>query len=417
MVWQHFFRPLVTGSNHPQRTGAAVAASLLVVTTAACSSNSWNGRNDRHHPVAECAAVWWGWPWSGGGTAAPLPRPLRHRDPIWTLSKSQLRQRARDEAKLQTIVQELHQVFQSLQQSQLQQSLQHPLQQPLQQSLQRRSKEQDEALRSRIAQLQTEWLHTAYGTGVTLADRQQFLEQYGCTGYTDTVLDCIVQHGEWHKGIVEMGAGNGQWARAISDRWSERRLRERRETLIKKSYGPSHHAVLAYDDMSQLPLDPEVYHERTKVAHDHFGTVRPLLGGGGREGGGDGDDAIHHKTDDNGALAAEEDALRYTLQQWQCRERVLLLVYPPPGSDMAVQCARAYADLKQNDHTILYVGEGRGGATANDAFFDYLESSSTTTADGWWICQVLDVHPFGSKGYEKLYVLKKSKRAADRRYY
>jgi hypothetical protein len=185
-----------------------------------------------------------------------------------------------------------------------------------------------------------------------------------------------------------MGAGNGQWARAITERWYHR---NNNNNARQQPSHNSYHVVLAYDDMSQLPLDPKVYHARTKAARDYFGTVRPLLLGSGGGGGASAEDG-------------DDDALRCTLQQWQCRGRALLLVYPPPASDMAVQCARAYGQLVQADHTILYVGEGRGGATANDAFFDYLELSGD-----WWICQVLDVHPFGTKGHEKLYVLKKKK--------
>jgi hypothetical protein len=363
------FRPLLSGSSYPK---LAAAATVFVVATSAAVSSEDNrstssGPNDERY--AQCAAAWF-WP-----VGVPtLPRPLRHRDPLWTLTRSQLRQRGRDEATLQTIVAEIHQRLQSQQQ---QQSQQHTLE-----------NDQLEQFRSGIAKLQKQWLDTAYGPGVTLADRRQFLERYGCTGFTDQVLDCILDQHQ-SAGIVEIGAGNGQWARALSERYGARH-QEQQQSSSNQNSSSSYQVVLAYDDMSQLPLSPEVYHEKTKVAHNHFGTVRPLLGGGNAK-----------QTNETEVSA---DALRFTLQQWQCRGRALLLVYPPPASDMAVQSVRVYDQLAQDDHTIIYVGEGRGGATANDAFFDYLESSGQ-----WLIWQVRDVESFGTKGYEKLYVLKKMK--------
>jgi hypothetical protein len=366
------FRPLLSGSSYPK---LAAAATVFVVATAAAASSDNNsstssGPNDERY--AQCAA--WFWPVQGVPT---LPRPLRHRDPLWTLTRSQLRQRARDERKLKTIVAEIHQRVQSHQQSP-------------QRTLDDKD-EQLEQFRSGIAKLQTQWLDTAYGPGVTLADRRQFLERYGCTGFTDPVLDCILDQHQ-PAGIVEIGAGNGQWARALTERCGAHHQEQQKSSSNQKSSSSSYQVVLAYDDMSQLPLSPKVYHEKTKVAHHHFGTVRPLLSGGGGNA---------KPTDETKASA---DALRFTLQQWQCRGRALLLVYPPPASDMAVQSVRVYDQLAQDDHTIIYVGEGRGGSTANDAFFDYLESSGQ-----WWIMQVLDVKSFGTKGYEKLYVLKKTK--------
>jgi hypothetical protein len=71
---------------------------------------------------------------------------------------------------------------------------------------------------------------------------------------------------------------------------------------------------------------------------------------------------------------------------------------------MAIDAVKAYAELGPENDTVVYVGEGRGGANANDALFDYFESSN------WAILQVLPVKPQpGGKGYEKLYVLRKIK--------
>ncbi len=51
--------------------------------------------------------------------------------------------------------------------------------------------------------------------------------------------------------------------------------------------------------------------------------------------------------------------------------RTLVLSWPPLGSDMALHCLRGF-----RGRIIAYIGEGRGGADANDAFFDALD-------DGW----------------------------------
>ena len=45
----------------------------------------------------------------------------------------------------------------------------------------------------------------------------------------------------------------------------------------------------------------------------------------------------------------------------------------------------------------------KGGANANHAFFDYLEKND------WILDSVMPVKSFGSKGYEKMYVLRKEK--------
>merc|ERR1712039_296311 len=62
--------------------------------------------------------------------------------------------------------------------------------------------------------------------------------------------------------------------------------------------------------------------------------------------------------------AGNEDVVR------QHGSRSLLLVYPNPGP-MARRCLDNYTG-----DTLVYVGEGRGGVNADDAFFDAL-------AQGW----------------------------------
>lgn len=220
--------------------------------------------------------------------------------------------------------------------------------------------------------LQQAWLDVVYGKGMTLKHRQEFLERYGCAGWTEMALLTLLELGSSRNGIVEMGAGNGQWARVLTDRYNKEETNESSTNNRGKKKGFDF--VLAYDDGSRLPLNPEIYHDKTVPAHRHFfPKVRPL----------------------------HADSVEATLKQWPCRGRVLLLVYPPAGSDMALTAVKAYDEINTANKIVVYVGEGRGGANANDAFFDYLESN------GWILDKILPVKQFGSKGYEQLYILRK----------
>jgi hypothetical protein len=77
-------------------------------------------------------------------------------------------------------------------------------------------------------------------------------------------------------------------------------------------------------------------------------------------------------------------------------ERTLLLVAPPP-TDMARRCLELY-----EGSTLVYVGEGRGGAHADDAFFDALEHS-------WKVGKIVEVDPF-PECFERMYILQKKER-------
>ena len=138
----------------------------------------------------------------------------------------------------------------------------------------------------------------------------------------------LINLAEW-RGFVEIGAGNGQWARALTERYSESGMSDDNSRAFD--------FVLAYDDMSELPLSPEIYHEHTQPAHDYFYS------------------RVH-----------KCESIESVFRQWSCRGRVLLLVYPSPGS-MAISAVKAYAELGPENDTVVYVGEGRGGANANDA--------------------------------------------------
>ena len=227
-----------------------------------------------------------------------------------------------------------------------------------------------------------------YGEGITPQMREDFMMKYGCTGYTDDILDYMV-HAYKSRGIIEVGSGNGQWARSLNDHYQKQQTLQQ---TIKSSYD----FILAYDNMEQLPLSPRVYHDKTLPANKYF----------------------YNKVQQASHLEAVQN---------NSRGRVLLLVYPPPGS-MAIETVHTYCNKSpgysgsyKND-TIVYVGEGRGGANANDAFFDYFlgcndgisvdsakKEENSTEKSQWILEKVMPVRTCpGGKGYEKMFVFKRS---------
>lgn len=214
----------------------------------------------------------------------------------------------------------------------------------------------------------------AYGKGVTPQIREDFLVRYGCTGWTTAILKRLVEYCD-SRGIVEVGAGHGQWARALSEAYDHRDEEGvAPNTRTTKTRGRRQFDfVLAYDDNSNLPLNTHIYNQYTQPHHDYFGNVKIVEG----------------------------NKMTAILHSWACRGRTLLLVYPPPGP-MALEVVRTYIDTAPENDTIIYVGEGRGGANADAAFFDMLENGE------WVLVDVMEVlRPPGDKGYEKLFVLQK----------
>ncbi|CAJ1966839.1 unnamed protein product [Cylindrotheca closterium] len=220
----------------------------------------------------------------------------------------------------------------------------------------------------KIQKLGEQIFEVTYGKGVTPQIREDFLIKYGCTGWTDEVLSTIIDKCQT-RGIVELGAGHGQWARALTEAYAERIQTTGKETKRIDF-------VLAYDDMSSLPLNTHIYNQYTQPHHDHFGDVKKL----------------ESRTDTTKVL-----------RSWACRGRALLLVYPSPG-DMALSIVQEYVNVGPENDTIIYIGEGRGGANGSEVFFDYLESGA------WVLSKVLNVKsPPGNKGYEKVYILQRRK--------
>ena len=213
-----------------------------------------------------------------------------------------------------------------------------------------------------------------------------FLAQYGCTGFTEEILQYMVRSFE-SRGIIEVGAGNGQWARALHDYHNEMIIKPRHQN-------ESHHRhrrilpwqfITAYDSMEELPLSPKVYHRNTIPANKYFF------------------DKVYRSSHIDAVQGANG--------------RVLLLVFPPPGP-MALETVMAYLNASprysgscKND-TVVYVGEGRGGANADEAFFDYFLGCNTSCEDTekheWVLEKVMGVLTCpGEKGYEKMFVLRR----------
>ena len=274
------------------------------------------------------------------GIPLPLPRKVTRNDPALTLSRRHRQRRLKDETRMRQLLEQAPKVSND-----------------------------PEAIRK----LQQELCNVTFGEGVTAQAREDFLVRFGCTGWTDRVLDTIVDLCE-SRGIVEIGAGHGQWARALTDTYERRSNHIDGSTqgqLRRKE--KKFDFCLAYDDMSNLPLNTHIYNPYTQPHHDYFGSVRKL----------------------------DRHSLPRLLQSWSCRGRVLLLVYPPEGS-MALDIVQYYINAAPENDTVIFVGEGRGGANGNDDLFDLFEGGD------WVLLNVMDVKkPPGDKGYERLFILRR----------
>jgi hypothetical protein len=203
-----------------------------------------------------------------------------------------------------------------------------------------------------------------YGKNISMQTREDFLIRYGCTPYNQHILDRILA---FDRPIMDIGAGNGQWARALSDR--AKKLTQREDIFD---------FVVAYDDYTSVPLNTEIYHKLTKPAHDFFFDVKKMDG---------------------------VDAVRLVKN----RGRILLMVYPSPGP-FAVNVLKAYSKHAENDF-FVFVGEGIGGANGNHELFDYLRQIDDN-GNAWVILEIISVPSMkeaGTKGFEKVFIFQKVK--------
>lgn len=134
--------------------------------------------------------------------------------------------------------------------------------------------------------------------------------------------------------------------------------------------------IVAYDDGSEIPLNTKIYHDLTQPARDYFYDVEKR---GGVE-----------------AVGLLKN-----------RGRVLMLVYPPPGP-MALDVVKNYVRFPEND-LVVFVGEGFGGANANEEFFHYFKEGSREEGHEWVLLECMDVPSVegGGKGFEKVFIFKR----------
>jgi hypothetical protein len=96
--------------------------------------------------------------------------------------------------------------------------------------------------------------------------------------------------------------------------------------------------------------------------------------------------------------ALVEDGDHTILARPQYTDHALFLCYPPP-TDQRAGCMATLALEQYSGDTVVFVGEGRGGANASDEFFDLLDEE-------WKCVKVLKLAPF-SQCHEHLFVMKR----------
>jgi hypothetical protein len=220
-----------------------------------------------------------------------------------------------------------------------------------------------------------------YGKGFTAKDREGYLMEYGCAAYTSEALQIIADYAgkkSKYEGIIELGAGYGQWARVLSDKYQ-----------IK---------MKAFDSMANLPqidFSQSSNELMTKYLFQSIqkGTDRVL------------DRYITEKT--------HED--------FDISKHALMIIYPDP-SKMAYQSLVKYSEnhsLIWND-LFIYVGEGRHGANADHHFFDTLEGLNEAGKQyKWKLVKTCSLRPFGGhngKGFERLFVFKRDLQQPKKRF-
>lgn len=203
-----------------------------------------------------------------------------------------------------------------------------------------------------------------YGKDVTSEQRQIYMEKYGCTAYTDEALSLIAQEVISRPGIVEIGAGNGQWARALQSDYKVN--------------------VIAFDSMKFLPLRGAMYAMKKKSPTSQLSPQEE-------------EESLHTKFFHDNVLVGDENIFNVAHLRPVLAGRALLIVFPDPG-EMAARCVSNYSGACDSNDMFIYVGEGRGGANGSDALFDILESGE------WELRHTMKLNPLGGKGYERLFI-------------
>ena len=319
-----------------------------------------------------------------------------------------------------------------------------------------------------------------YGAGITSQVRQEFVIQFGCTGYTPDILHHLVTNYA-NRGIIEIGAGHGQWARALHDYHHQKMndgenndttataTNEERNSNNNGGQHPNRQTrhqtrhswmlhtdkfIVAYDNKESLPLSSSMSNTNNSSSAATAGltttttttTVPPPTQ----------EEMKAYFFNNVHTVNNIEAVTKYA------HGRVLLLVYPPPvhayinattttTTTTNSSTSNHHPNRKHHHHhnqyhddnesssnnssgdwrndIVIYVGEGRGGANANDEFFDYFLGTSNTatttttttttptTTDNndessinssWVLEKVMTVKSCpGGKGYEKLFILRR----------
>lgn len=199
--------------------------------------------------------------------------------------------------------------------------------------------------------------------------RHSYLSSFGCAAWTESGLQAVKFWAP--RGVVELGAGAGQWAAALRVRGVD---------------------VLAYDDMSSLP-DPARDRAKFAPASSNAATASTSSWWSGKT------SPTREPPPFPTANPQVERGNEEVLLRSGVYRRALLLVYPPPGP-MAASCLEKYSG-----DTVIFVGEGRGGVNADEAFFDALDEGNSKR---WCLVHTEALLPFPG-GCERMYVFQQRK--------
>ena len=164
-------------------------------------------------------------------------------------------------------------------------------------------------------------------------DRRDVTRHYSWAVPSEEALLAIVEFSAGK--IVELGAGTGYWARLLSNLDAD---------------------VVAFDK-HPAPSEDNHWH---KGAESFF----PVQRGG------------------------PVKAARYP-------DRALMLCWPPYGDPFASRTLKAYQNA--GGRKLIFIGEGAGGCTGDDAFFtilgtnDYDKEDDTPSQDGWVCVKTIDI--------------------------
>jgi hypothetical protein len=141
--------------------------------------------------------------------------------------------------------------------------------------------------------------------------RDKCIKEYAFAVPNEAAIEALIHYGP----VVEIGCGLGYWAKMVQDAGGE---------------------IIPYDSNANDKGMVKLY----MTKEDYVPT--------------------HTRVFQGGAEAAELHS-----------DKALFLCWPPYDSSMAHDCLQTY--LKHGGQTLIYVGEGAGGCTGDDAFHDLIE--------------------------------------------